>query len=364
MSQGLFSAVSGIRTNQTDLDVISNNLANLNTVAFKGSVVNFDTVFSQTVSTGSAPTADFGGTNPIQVGAGSTVGSVTQDFTQGGTLYTGNPSDLSINGSGFFTVQDPGNSSGYLLTRAGNFTLDGNGDLVTSSGNGVLGTNLVDGTSATQTVVNIPNNLTIYKELDSNSNVTKVTIGDSTTSAPTASSGDSIETQSVGLSSYSIGTDGAVTAIYSNGDRLTVTTDPTSTNHRQLQLTASEGGTYSTSGSGTTGDLVIDNDVTTGNPVVTPAQMQLQLATVNNPQGLQSIGNNEYEIGANVGTTGLGIGDSTGRGQITSGSLESSNVDISTEFTNMIIAQRGLEASSKAITTQSQVLETIINLIQ
>src|SRR5262245_22110226 len=129
MSQGLFTAVSGIRANQTKLNVIANNLANVNTVAFKSSNVNFKNVFAQTISAGTRPGSNIGGTNPKQVGNGVTVAEIPANFSQGGSLFTGRAGDLLISGEGFFTIEriDPNlgaNNQGFFLTRAGNFSLD------------------------------------------------------------------------------------------------------------------------------------------------------------------------------------------------------------------------------------------------
>jgi flagellar hook protein FlgE len=92
-------------------------------------------------------------------------------------------------------------------------------------------------------------------------------------------------------------------------------------------------------------------------------QMQIQTATVTNPSGLLGIGQNYYDIGPNSGTTNFGIPSADGRGTLQAGALESSNVDLAGEFTNLIITQRGLEANTKVIKSQSEVIQTIINII-
>src|SRR4051812_16912270 len=125
MSTGMFAAVSGIRANQNRLNVISNNIANVNTLGFKSSNANFATVFSTTISGGSAPNGTLGGVNPIQLGNGALLSDIASNFSQGGTQYTGRNTDMMISGNGFFAVEriDPNsgsNSNDYSLTRAGN----------------------------------------------------------------------------------------------------------------------------------------------------------------------------------------------------------------------------------------------------
>jgi flagellar hook protein FlgE len=253
-----------------------------------------------------------------------------------------------------------------MLTRAGNFSLDGNGNLVTANGEQVLGTATVDGNDPnTVKAVQVPTTLVIYKERDAANNVLQTWIGDSSTSAPSPTMGGTVGAEAVGLTSFSVGQDGGITAIYSNGDRLTVRTDPTSTNQnlREFSVILSDGSTFAPSSSGTTGILNIMNNTVTSEPVIYPEEMQLRIAKVTNTLGLVQIGQNNYQLGPNVGTVTMGIGSFAGRGSVAAGALESSNVDIAAEFTNMILAQRGVEAAGKVVSTQSDVLRTIINLL-
>jgi flagellar hook protein FlgE len=107
VTTGLFASVSGVRANQTRINVVSNNVANVNTNGFKSSLVNFATVFSNTVSGGGAPTGTLGGTNPKQIGTGVLVSEIASNFSQGGTQFTGKNTDMMINGSGFFAIERP-----------------------------------------------------------------------------------------------------------------------------------------------------------------------------------------------------------------------------------------------------------------
>jgi len=131
MLRSLYAGVSGLKNHQTKMDVVGNNIANVNTIGFKSSRVTFQDIYSQTLAPASAPTTDFGGTNPQQVGLGVALGSIDVMQTRAAIEYTGAPLDLSIDGDGFFVVKD-GNRE--LYTRAGNFFLDSNSNLVTSGG--------------------------------------------------------------------------------------------------------------------------------------------------------------------------------------------------------------------------------------
>ena len=132
----MFTGLSGLTANSRNLDTIGNNIANVNTTAFKSSRLIFATQFSRNLSLGSGPSAATGGTNPRQVGLGVTIAGTQRDFTTGSLSATGGPSDLSITGDGFFMVNRGGQT---LYTRAGSFTRNANGELVNVSGDRVLG---------------------------------------------------------------------------------------------------------------------------------------------------------------------------------------------------------------------------------
>lgn len=139
MMRSLFSAVSGLKAHQTKMDVIGNNIANVNTVAYKAQSVTFGDVYYQTTQTATGPnsTTGKGGTNAKQIGLGSTVGAIsTAIASQGATERTDNPWDLCISGDAFFVVNSAGNT---YFTRAGDFTTDLSGALVTQGGANVCG---------------------------------------------------------------------------------------------------------------------------------------------------------------------------------------------------------------------------------
>lgn len=139
MMRSMYSAVSGLRIHQSKMDTIGNNIANVNTVGFKKGQVTFQEVFSQVVRGASAPTGGMGGTNPQQIGMGAGTGSINTVHTKGPGQRTDNPTDLMIDGEGFFVVSDDSSFNNKFYTRAGNFTLDRDGNLTTSDGMKVLG---------------------------------------------------------------------------------------------------------------------------------------------------------------------------------------------------------------------------------
>ncbi|GAA4700798.1 flagellar basal body rod protein FlgG [Brevibacillus fulvus] len=269
MLRSLYSGVSGLQGFQTKLDVIGNNIANVNTVGFKKSRVVFQDILSQNIAGATAPADDgLGGINPKQIGLGSKAASIETIFTTGSPQTTNVPTDLSIEGDGFFMVQNAAGAIYY--TRAGNFTLDAAGNLVTSQGMKVL-----DSGGAP---INLPPDEVV---------------------------------------SYSIGQDGSINTVDDTG-------------------------------------------------AVTEGYAQLGVMTFTNPAGLNKIGGSLYEYTVNAGAANddplTPVTPTDANVKIISGQLEMSNVDLSEELTEMIVAQRGLQANSRIITTSDSVLEELVNL--
>ena len=162
MMRSLFAAISGLRAHQTMLDVTANDIANVNTVGYKAERVTFKDALSQTLRGASAPGASLGGTNPAQIGLGVQIGSIDNQMGSGAIQSTGNTTDMAVQGEGWFRVtSDP---SGFApgstnYTRAGNFSRDANGDLVTVDGYYLVGNTAPLG-AGTSTKINIPANAT------------------------------------------------------------------------------------------------------------------------------------------------------------------------------------------------------------
>jgi flagellar hook protein FlgE len=165
MMRGMFAAISGLQVHQTMLDVAANDIANVNTVGFKGEATAFKDALSQLQRGASSPSGTQGGTNAVQVGLGVQLGAIKNQMGAGAIQQTGNALDLAIQGDGFFRVGDAtviGSGTGYSYTRAGNFTLDSSGNLVTQDGDFVIGygysagTGTFPTTAANETKITIP----------------------------------------------------------------------------------------------------------------------------------------------------------------------------------------------------------------
>lgn len=162
MSQALHTSSTGINAGQSQINVIANNVANINTTAYKAANATFETLFSNTISYGKAATSDGGGTNPKQIGLGTKIAGITRNFNSGAFVQTGRDTDLMISGSGFFVVQDADGKQ--YFTRDGIFSLDSAGNLVTNSGLKVVGAEGLYSNNGSTSTVKIPKNLKITVE--------------------------------------------------------------------------------------------------------------------------------------------------------------------------------------------------------
>ncbi len=294
MMRSLFSAVSGLRNQQTALDVIGNNIANVNTIAYKTKSVVFNDIFSQTISEASGATGNSGGTNAQQIGLGMSISSIRIATTEGSTQSTGNPLDFSISGQGFFVVQGADGNSYY--TRNGATALDDEGNLVYTTGEHIMGVMIEDASIGTDT------------------------LADYATSGSPALEPIIIDPDR--YSEYSISSNGVITAVVQDATG--------------LPATVAEG-----------------DEVEVG---------RLVLATFVNDGGLTSEGENLYSVSPNSGEAVYDYVNEGASGSVNSGSLEMSNVDLANELTNMILMQRGFQASSRVITTSDTMLEELVNL--
>lgn len=154
MVKSLYSGVSGLKTHQSKMDVIGNNIANVNTTGFKAGVVTFKDVYYQNKINPSAGTSTLGGVNPAQVGYGVRLNSTVANMTQSGFNYTDSKWDMALDGEGFFQVMD--GSGNIFYTRAGAFSVDADGYLVNASGYHVLGvTGDSDGVEPSSEIIRI-----------------------------------------------------------------------------------------------------------------------------------------------------------------------------------------------------------------
>ncbi|HBS59467.1 MAG TPA: flagellar hook-basal body protein [Firmicutes bacterium] len=404
MMRSMFSGVSGLRNHQTRMDVIGNNIANVNTIGFKGSRVNFQDILSQNLQGAAAPQGNRGGTNPMQVGLGMSVASIDTIFTDGSTQTTGKQTDLALQGQGFFIVND-GATSYY--TRAGNFDFDTSGNyIVPGTGlkvqgwmgvNGVVNTTGPVGDIRIPVGISMPATATTTVDFTKNLNAgaavgtafqNSVTVYDSLgtghmidvtftkTAANTwswqASSGDTSITAGLpATGTVSFNTSGGYTGMTGGPLNLTVTGAAGMTvavNLSGISQYTSEStitGTSNGNASGTLETVTLDTSgVITGrfSNGLSRSLAQVALATFNNAGGLLKAANNCYAASNNSGVAQVGTANSGGRGSISPGSLEMSNVDLSQQFTDMIVTQRGFQANSKIITTSDEMLQDLVNL--
>mgnify|MGYP001193205232 CR=1 FL=1 len=413
-----FSAsLSGLNANQQKLRVIGNNLANLNTVAFKASTVDFADLVSQSVGGTSA--------NPAQIGLGVTTGSISPNFKQGGIENTGVPTHVSVQGNGFFVVGDP---TGQAFTRAGNFSFDASGALVTPEGKAVLGYTAtdVDGNIITTGqpaqivvppgVLRSPSATTSFgaaSNLDSQTDVgeswpASFNIYDSLGAAHEITiaytkTGPGAWDYSVTVPGEDIdgGTEGTPFEIAAGNLAFDENGKLETVDGAAADDVTIPGPTWANGATATelTWDLVDANGVSglsgfskesangpqtqNGAPAATIDQItinsagqligtlgagnavvvaQLALANFNNPQGLVKLGSNLFGASVAAGLPNIGVANTGGRGGLIGGSLEQSNVDIATEFTQMILAQRGYQACSKGITVADELLVETLSL--
>jgi flagellar hook protein FlgE len=401
----MFSGVSGLRNHQVRMDVIGNNIANVNTVGFKAGRVTFQEIFSQVIRGVSSPDEDLGGINPQQVGLGMAVSSIDTLFTQGNLQMTGKMTDLALQGNGFFVLADGGQTA---YTRSGAFDVDGAGYLIDpASGRRVLGW-IADGgilppgdasnlapvriTSGQSLPAKATSAFAYGGNLDASASVgdkhvTSTEVIDSlgarhtavVTFEKTAANQWSWSAQvgelvlGGGTGTLTFGPSGALTA--STGGPITFTPG---TGADSLSLTPNFDGLHQYASSSTAGavsrdgygvgalvSFTIDSTGTiTGifsNDVTLPLA-QVAMACFANPAGLINRGGGIYTSSNNSGVPQIGAAGTSSRGQIAPGTLEMSNVDLSQEFTNMIVTQRGFQANSRMISTSDEMLQELVNL--
>jgi flagellar hook protein FlgE len=288
MMRGMYSAISGLRNHQIMLDVTANDLANVNTVGFKASRTSFRDSLAQLQRSGASATTGNAGAKSAQIGLGVQLGSIDNIMTNGAFQSTGSPYDVAITGNGWFRVSNTPPTAGTApapdtfpsgatteYTRAGNFTLNDQGELTTQDGWRVVGQGVdsAGAPTATDIVIKVP----------------------------------------AGATDTSVSPDGSVT------------------------YTPAGGGTRATAGF-------------------------LSLASFANEAGLDRVSANRWQGTASSGAATAATPGTSGLGQTVGGELEMSNVDLATEFTNMITAQRGFEASSRVLSTCDEMLQTLVNL--
>lgn len=430
MGRALFTAVTGMKAQQTKLDVVANNIANVNTTGYRSSRILFQDLFSQTLSGPSAPAGAFGGTNPRQVGLGVQIASIDVNHGQGSLQTTGVNSDLAIQGNGFFVLSD-GLTSVY--TRDGSFTVNSVGTLIepatglrvqgyTANADGVIDAvnsvpgditiplgqagiagattqadlvgNLNAGTDENEAVIR---NIEVFDSLGTARNVvmtfTKTANAnewaweatfDNGTSTASVGSGTltfdnnggvlaGSETGTISISAADLGMEVtmpvdplAITVDFSEITQLSPPVDPGADPDVQvpsdITLNSQDGfplGVLQSFSIGDNGQVigVFTND---RSQVIA----QVALATFANVGGLSRDGNNAFLQSPASGLAQVGTPGTGGRGTVSGGVLESSNTDLGTEFSELIIAQRAFQANARTITAADTLLQEAVNLVR
>lgn len=317
MMRCMNSAIAGLKAHQTAMDVIGNNIANVDTSGFKSGSISFRDAMYQETQAASAGQAGTGiaGSNPVQIGYGSTASSIYDNMTKGGISDTGDAKDIYINGDGYLVVANGGitngtdgtgilptatyeqqNSGAVEYTRVGHLDFDSNGFLTDGYGHYILGRQ--------------------YGLPDADGNQTPVPAdlanGTSTYDATTAPLVPIKYNPKAGkLESVKIGSEGTITADY-NGKNIKIG--------------------------------------------------QIALANFANAAGLEKTGDSYYKASENSGEASYSNPGSNATGKLQSGALEASNTDLATEFSNMIMYERAYQANTKIISVADEMYQTLVNM--
>ncbi|MBI4504394.1 MAG: flagellar hook protein FlgE [Chloroflexi bacterium] len=425
MLRSLLTAVSSLRSHQTYLDVVGNNIANVNTTGFKASRIAFQDLLSQTLRGGTAPDpAGVGGTNPMQVGMGMALRAVETIHTQGDLQPTGQDTDVAVEGEGFFTLSD---GRRQLYTRDGSFNVGADGALTNAGGlrvqgwtadaRGNVNTGLavasitipqttIGGTQSTQ--LKISGNLDSAAAVAATAAVTmtlydSLGIGHAVTVTFTKTAGNAwswaaaTTDETLGATgtppTLALGT-GALTFDATGGptgenpsDPLPAapsaftpqfTVNPTNgaavgqvvrVDMRPLSQVAQSSAVNIAANNGSAAGQLLSMTVDSLGRLIgaysngrTQALAQLAMARFLNPAGLNKAGGSAFAESLASGTPIVGTAGTGGRGTVASGVLEGSNVNLAEQFTRMILAERGFQANARVISTSDEVLQDLINL--
>ncbi len=413
MGTAIYTGVTGLQAHQRRIDVIASNIANVNTTGYRSSRALFQDLFSQTISGPRAAVGSFGGSNPSQVGLGVRLGSVDVNYSQAALLTTGVASDLAIQGSGFFILSD-GTSNFY--TRDGSFDLNANGQL-RDPATGLL----VQGFQASSTGVINPNGpitsiqIPVGGAAIVRATTTATLIGNLNSDAATGDTVnrtvrvfDSLGTpRDIDLVFTKSATTNEWDWVASSSDADINTVTGAGTIEFDSNGTVINGGIGNVSVTFNVGpstpidpfvfdfnftgvtQLSADSDVTVQNQDgyqrgvleafnigddgvingvfsngLTRVIGQVALAAFANNGGLVRDGSNLFRDSPSSGVAQIGTANTGGRGSVSGGVLEGSNVDLGTEFSNLIVTQRGFQANARTITTADTLLQETVNLIR
>jgi flagellar hook protein FlgE len=405
--------LSGLMATSQSLSAIANNLANLNTDGYKDENLNFASVFNQMQGTS-------GNGDPIQSGDGVQVAGKVTNFSNGNVNSTGVSSNMALQGNGFFVVQD---SSGVDYTRNGDFTVNSQGQLTTQGGQLVLGYPAVNGVVQTGAALapitvnqanNIPASATTSFQMTTNLDATAavgatysspMTVYDSLgeshaltiqytntapntwtysitmpaadtggTGNPTQIASGTLKFDSSGVLTSPTGTVSGITisGLVDGAAKMSMTWDlngsggtPAITQQAAASATSEQTQNGYTNGT-LNGYSVLSDGTVQGqfSNKQTLALGQIAVASFANNQGLTQTADNNYQASFASGAAVVGEAGEGGNGTITGDSVEASNVSLSTEFANLIVAQQGYEANAKVLTTLDQVSQATLQVVQ
>ncbi len=350
MLNSMYSGISGLGANQKKLDVIGNNVANSGTTSFKSSSVTFQDSMYQSYRGASGPGLNLGGVNPSRVGMGVSIQSIVTNMKQGSLQPTGRPYDVAVDGTGYFIVSkgpedgkidvNPNNQSmssedlENFFTRDGSFKVDNQGNLLNSNGYRVMGYAIKDDDS-TDKKLSIEGDRKVYYV-----------------------NGESAKLNATQEKLVALKVPEVISkpAVDNNGVPITPTT------YVDVRIQG-----FSIENDGLIKAILADGSTT--------ILGQVAMASFTNNEGLEQKGNNLYSPSANSGNALVRVGkyDKTNTamkakdngeayGQVMNGFLEMSNVDLSAQFTDMIVATRSFQACGKIITTADEILQELVNL--
>ncbi|WP_336250255.1 flagellar hook protein FlgE [Stomatohabitans albus] len=422
MLRSMYSGVSGLRSHQVYLDTVGNNIANVNTAGYKSGQVVFQDLLSQTMNGAGRPTEVYGGTNPYQVGLGTTIAGVQKNFTQGSAQDTGRTTDMMIQGDGFFITKKV-EGGGNFYTRAGSLSLDANGRFVTPTGAMLQGWQATPNPAAPGGFEVNPNrppetvqiplgqiqppNATTRVKIAGNLDATAKQDDVQTTSTyvydqsggrlelqlewKKAAAANQWTLQAKTTAGANVGA--AATFTFTNGrlpngeQKLTIPqaalgglggtfTAPIDIILKEsnedvdtIVQYAGESATNVRSQNGYTMGMLRSFNVAANGDIngvfsngTRRVMGKVALATFQNPDGLERIGETSFAPTGNSGEPQIVVPGEGNAGTIKGGSVEMSNVDLSQEFTNMISAQRGFQANSRIITASDEILQDLVNM--
>jgi flagellar hook protein FlgE len=404
------TSLSGLNSDSNAINDVSQNLANLNTTGYKAEQVSFEDLVNQSLSALSSSL-------PV---SGSTIAKTSQQFSQGTLQTTGGAYDAAIQGGGFFVLSDP-STGAQLFTRDGGFSVNSSGNLVTAAGQNVMGWNAVGGTLSTSgpaSAINVPptliypgvatTNMTLSLNLNANAAAgstfsSPIQVFDAQGVAHTltvtyteAAANDwnyqvTIPTTDIPagsspiLTSGTLNFDGTGTLIPPTPPTVAISipalADGASAMNINWNLTDAAGNPTITQNNQASTNLGVTQDgsqpaqlasvaigdngavVASFSNGTTESVGQIELASISNPSTMTQLDNGTYAVTTATSTPVFGMPGSGARGTITGGALETSTVDIATEFTNLLQFERGYQANSKVITTEDQVIQTTLSLI-